>query len=97
MSDAVVVAFVTGGFALVGVLITVIAPRVVRQGRQLDAAVEQLRNSHGTNLRDDLDVIRDEVRAGFTGVTERLHELTTDLAWERRERMDLSHRVDALN
>lgn len=94
MSDGVLIAFITSGCALVGVLVTVIAPRVIRQGRALDEVRDQVSNSHGTNLRDDLDLIRDEMRAGFHLLTDRLSDVATDLAWERRERMDLAERTE---
>jgi hypothetical protein len=79
------VAFISSGFALVGTLAGLIVPRLHKQSRQLDAAVEQLANSHGTNLRDDLDFIRDVVL-----------DVRADMSWVRRDHIDLTKRVDLL-
>ena len=54
-------------------------------GRQLGEIKEQVANSHGTNLRDDLDFIRDLVL-----------DVKTDVAWVRRDHVDLTHRVALL-
>jgi hypothetical protein len=54
-------------------------------GKRLDAITDQVKNNHGTNLRDDLDFIRDvalDVRA--------------DMAWVRRDHIDLTKRVERL-
>lgn len=79
------VAFISSGFALVGTLAGLIVPRLHKQSRQLDTAVEQLANSHGTNLRDDLDFIRDVVL-----------DVRADMSWVRRDHIDLTKRVDLL-
>ena len=54
-------------------------------GRRLDAITEQVTNSHSTNLRDDLDFIKDLIL-----------DVRTDVAWVRRDHIDLSHRVALL-
>jgi len=54
-------------------------------GRRLDLITDQVQNNHGTNLRDDLDFIRDLVL-----------DVKTDVAWVRRDHIDLSHRVALL-
>jgi uncharacterized membrane protein len=85
----VVSSFIVAGFALVGVLAGLIVPRLHRNTRELKAQAgtlesvrEQVQNSHGTNLRDDLDFIR-----------EVLLETRTDVAWIRREQLDQARRL----
>jgi len=89
VSDAVLSAWISGGLALAGVLTTVILPKILKQGRAIHAVREQVQNSHGTNLRDDLD----QVLYGIGHITEQIADIRTDLAWERRERMDLAERL----
>ena len=54
-------------------------------GRRLDAITQQVENDHGSNLRDDLDFIRDVVL-----------DVRTDLSWLRRDHIDLTRRVTRL-
>jgi hypothetical protein len=44
--------------------------------QMIDAVLHQVRNSHGTNLRDDLDVMRAETAGGFKILHHRLDGLT---------------------
>lgn len=88
----VLVAIVTG---LSGVLIALVGS----QGKKLARVNEQVSNSHGTNLRDDLD----RVAQGIEMVIERQDEhgaelrLTrSELAEERRERAAVGERVTRL-
>ena len=91
MTDpTVLAAFIGGVFALVAALVSVMVPKLHRQGRDMKTIREQVQNSHGTNLRDDLDFVRDLV----LGVHEELKDMRTDIAWERRERADLTRRVE---
>lgn len=59
----------------------------------------QVKNSHSSNLRDDLDVIRDDLKEVLrvsqanTGAIQLLHE---DIRDERRERIRLDGRVECL-
>ena len=75
MSDAVMVAIISGLFLVITALITAIAPKLWRQSRDIAEVKHQVKNSHGTNLRDDLDALRMEVRAGFHQVHVRMHRL----------------------
>lgn len=69
-----------------GTLASVALPLMWKaHGRRLDAITLQVANSHGTNLRDDLDFIRDLVL-----------DVRTDIAWVRRDHVDLTHRVSRL-
>lgn len=74
----VVVALIGAGATLGAVFI----PLWKAHGRRLDAIGEQVRNNHDTNLRDDLDFIRDVVL-----------DTRADTAWTRRELYDLTNRV----
>ncbi len=44
--------------------------------QMIDAVLHQVRNSHGTNLRDDLDTMREETARGFEFVHHRFDGLT---------------------
>jgi hypothetical protein len=89
MSDMVMAAFISSGFGLVGILAGLIVPRLHKQSRTLraqDAVLSEVRdqvsNHHGSNLREDLDFIRDV-----------LLETRTDVAWLRREQLDQARRL----
>jgi hypothetical protein len=69
-----------------GTVLAVVLPLMWKaHGRRLDAITEQVSNSHGSNLRDDLDFIRDLVL-----------DVKADTAWNRRETQDLTIRVKRL-
>lgn len=62
---------------------------------KIDAIHEQAVNNHTTNMREDMDEIRDLVRAGFDkvdkrfdGVDEQFRIVQRDLSIERQERID---------
>jgi len=93
VNNEILVALITGGLGLVAAISAATIPRIHRQGRALEVVKEQVVNSHRTNLRDDLDVIRDEMREGFRALADAISNVNTDLAWERRERMDLAERL----
>lgn len=69
-------------------------------------AKEQVANSHSTNLRDDLDLLHDDVREALRLITEQGEDLRrhgseisgirADLRVERTERIEVGKRVDAL-
>lgn len=97
MSEAVQVAFITSGFALVGTLAALILPKLRKQGRDVRAVMHQVQNSHGTNLRDDIDKVLhglEKVHETLMVHADVLTNLRTDITWERRERMDLARRVE---
>jgi hypothetical protein len=87
--DATVqVAFVAGGFGVITSLIAlfgVLIPKIHRNTDALAEVKEQVANSHGTNLRDDLDFIRDLVL-----------DVKADIAWVRRDHLDLIERVEII-
>jgi len=98
------VALISGVLALIGIIVGEVLRRqgnALKEVREHAAAVrEQTQNSHTTNLRDDIDAVKDGVSALLMG--QQLHadaitNLRTDLAWERRERMDLASRVSRID
>lgn len=90
MSPEVWAALVTGVFLVLVTIITATLPRLLRQGRDIAEVKDQVKNSHGTNLRDDLDALRYEMRGGFARVFEHMGEVRTDLLAERAERLRLA-------
>ena len=87
--DPIVQVAIVGGAAsvmcaLIG-LFGVIIPKLHKNTASLHEVKEQVRNSHGTNLRDDLDFIRDVVL-----------DVRADVAWVRRDHLDLTKRVQTL-
>lgn len=93
MSTEIVVALITGGLGLIAAVLAAAIPRLHRQTKALEVVREQVQNTHTTNMRDDLDLIRDEMRNGFTQLREAVRNVHIDLAWERRERIDLAERL----
>lgn len=81
MSD-VVVATVAGCFGLLSI---VVQQLLARAKKDMAVVKEQIANSHGTNLRDDLDFIRDLIL-----------DVKSDVGWVRRDHTDLVHRVALL-
>lgn len=94
-----IVAFIV----VVPVLLPALMNRPVR--RQQQAILEQVANSHETNLRDDVDEVRHlltDVARSQEAVLEQQREtrrdiggLRDELRTERRERLQLADRVDA--
>jgi hypothetical protein len=70
--------------ALIG-LFGVIIPKIHANSASLSEVREQVANSHGTNLRDDLDFIRDVVL-----------DVRADMSWVRRDHIDLTKRVELI-
>lgn len=75
MSPEVWSALVTGCFLVLVTVITITLPRLLAQGRDIAEVKDQVKNSHRTNLRDDLDALRYEVRAGFSEIHDRMSKL----------------------
>jgi hypothetical protein len=69
-------------------------------------AKEQVKNSHSTNLRDDMDRMHDDVREALRLIVEHgeslkrhgseIGGLRADIRQERQERLHLSQRVDTV-
>ncbi|AMS01735.1 minor tail protein [Mycobacterium phage Brocalys] len=86
------------GTGIVGVL-TVRGQRKGRErARQIDAKTDEIHeqtvNTHDTNMRDDLDEIRDLVRDGFKQVQRDIGGLREELRTERLERIEGDKRRD---
>ena len=89
MNPEVQAALVSGVFLLLVALV----PILLAQSRRLRSVQNQVRNGHETNLRDDIDYLHATVVNGFIDVNRRVDNIATDLAWERRERIDLAERL----
>lgn len=85
MSDGVVVALITVGLPMVGGSAAWLVKHLLTVRKVLGLVNEQVTNSHGSNLRDDLDLIRDLVL-----------DVKADTAWVRRDHLDLVTRVKRL-
>lgn len=91
LHPTVIVAEVTLISAVLVAVITTVGQvvqknRVAELGKKADKIVDQVVNSHSTNLRDDLDELRDLMSDGF-------NRLLDELQLERRERMALGDRL----
>lgn len=76
-----------------GLVAAAVVPHMLRHGRQLEAVREQVQNSHtATNLRDDID----RALHGIDHLIDSVGLIRTDMAWERRERQDLSRRIERI-
>jgi hypothetical protein len=102
-NPTVQVALISTIGAILVAVVGLIGSRMAKHGRQIAESAadvkevkEQVVNSHPTNLRADLDGIREDMRQGFTILHDTIHDIRVDAAWERRERMDLSKRVDEI-
>jgi uncharacterized membrane protein len=95
VQSAVVTATGTIIVALVGVALELLR----RSHQRLGEVKEQVQNSHGTNLRDDLDQVVatvSRIESAQTLNTGAITELRAELRHERVERHDLERRVDRL-
>lgn len=64
--------------------------------REVTQVRTQVQNSHETNLRDDIDEMRKEIRAGFEETREDIGGIRSEIRTERRERAALGDRVTQL-
>lgn len=91
METEIIVALITAGFAL----ITALSVAMIQRHRTIEQGVqdvrEQVKNSHATNLRDDLDKINRTVELTLRSV-EGIHE---QLHLERRERLLIADRLQS--
>ena len=63
--------------------------------RKLTKTNEQVTNNHGTNLRDDLDEVRDLIHDGFRRMDHKFGEVHDCQQSEARERQSLDDRIQA--
>jgi hypothetical protein len=85
VSDGVLVALITVGLPMVGGSIAWLVTHLLNVRKVLGLVNEQVTNSHGSNLREDLDFMRDV-----------LLDVRADMSWLRRDHQDLTRRVDRL-
>lgn len=105
IDPSVQVALVTGAFGLMIALISICGELIRRQNKALGevrqdsaAAREQVQNSHTTNLRDDLDLLHDDVKSVLEMVRAHGYELghlRRDVQQEQRERLAVAERLDS--
>jgi hypothetical protein len=62
------------GLIIIGLALVAAAaiPAWIKVVRPLRAVHDQVKNNHDTNLRNDLDDIRDDIREGFAAVHHRM-------------------------
>lgn len=97
-------ATITGGVTLTVALLGVCAEMLRRQKKALyevkghaEAACEQVQNSHGTNLRDDLDRVMDGLDQLLEGQRQHTKDITglrEEIRHERVERVYVEKRLD---
>ncbi|MCF2705804.1 DUF2746 domain-containing protein [Arcanobacterium haemolyticum] len=66
--------------------------RTAESAHKLTAVNGQVSNDHGTNLRDDLDTMRDEIRDGFKRMDHQFGEVHQRQEREAEERQALDRR-----
>lgn len=107
LNSEVAVAFITGLLGVIGIGVGEVLRRQCKaiKGVREDSAVarEQVQNKHGTNLRDDLDLMAHDIKTLVRGQEQHqqmleahqtaLSSLRVDMSWERRERMALASRI----
>lgn len=82
MTEGLFAAVAAGVFGLLSIIVQQL---LARARKDMAVVKEQIANSHGTNLRDDLDFIRDLIL-----------DVKQDVGWVRRDHVDLVHRVAIL-
>ncbi|MFG3223250.1 DUF2746 domain-containing protein [Kitasatospora sp. NPDC048194] len=105
VEPSVQVAMVSAGGAITAALVGVLVELVRRQGATIaevrehaQEAREQVANSHGTNLRDDVDRVIEglgRVLDGQERHSEELASLRREIAHERAERLAVAERLDS--
>lgn len=97
MTEGFLAAIVTGCFTLIPILIQ--NRRLKRVNAHVEETRHEVKNSHKTNLRDDLDLMHSDIKA--IAEVQRAQGadiigIRTDLRLERQERIELGNRVTAL-
>lgn len=62
--------------------------RWAKAEKKSDEIHYEVKNAHNTNLRDDIDIIRSEISAGFTETRKDISGLREELRTERIERIE---------
>lgn len=95
LDPIVQVAFVSGGFGLLSLIVSEL--RLRKQAGQIGEISEQVKNSHETNLRDDVDRVLSGVETLVEAQRRQGQDITgirEDVRMERTERVALSDRLD---
>lgn len=105
LEPSVQVAMVSAGGAITAALVGVLVELMRRQGAAIaevrehaQEARHQVANSHGTNLRDDLDHVIERLELVLDGQDrhgEELSSLRREIAHERVERLAVAERLDS--
>lgn len=82
ISEGLFAAVVAGVFGLLSIIVQQL---LTRARKDMAVVKEQIANTHDTNLRDDIDFIRDLIM-----------DVKVDVGWVRRDHVDLVHRVALL-
>ena len=91
-------AVVTAAGAIIVALVGVALELLRRSHQRLGEVTDQVKNSHGTNLRDDLDQVVaavSRIESAQTLNAGAVTELRAELRHERVERLDVERRLDA--
>ncbi len=81
------------GITALGAMFAAVSVVVIQKltiGRDIRETKEQVKNSHGTNLRMDLDSMHESIRTTLRAI----EGLRSDIGQERDERLALSNRLD---
>lgn len=82
--------------SVLGTLIVTFGPKVLKslneRARQLGEVHEQVKNTHTTNMREDIDLLLELMRSMQADITGLRH----DGQQERQERVDLGARVTVI-
>ncbi|MFE2104301.1 DUF2746 domain-containing protein [Kitasatospora sp. NPDC059463] len=98
IEPTVQVALVSAGGAITAALVGVLVELVRRQGSTVAEVRDQVANSHGTNLRDDLDHVIERLGLVLDGQERHNAELASlrgEIAHERTERLAVAERLDS--
>lgn len=98
LATEVQVALIGAVVSVIGILVEVIRRKVNEAASHASEAKEQVKNSHTTNLRDDLDKMHEDIKNVLElsrANADAVRDLGKDMRVEREERMALSHRLDA--
>ncbi|ACE79958.1 hypothetical protein Pukovnik_32 [Mycobacterium phage Pukovnik] len=79
---------ILAAFSFAGVIAPVLLSNHRKQSKTLGTIREQVQNSHGTNLRDDIDEIHRMVREGLHDIRRDIGGLREELRTERIERIE---------
>lgn len=97
--NTVITVLGTLAVAITGLMAEGMRRHAKSQKESINAVKHQVQNSHKTNLRDDLDDLRDAIQSVLSNqeLTHRdLGQIRNDLATERTERLHLAGRIDGL-